>query len=425
MKSDIKKVIFLLIITILYFFCLFLELKTKMSYIFILLCLCFIVSNIRKEIVCANNLFIAYFLYTVGIGPIFLISNGIEYKYDFFQVILGSLLSFVWGSLLVFSNKSKKIKKTRIKQSIVKISKEDIIFLIYLFSISVSIYFLFSNRAYLFGSNVNSYRMKAYSGNGKITFISQIQIMLVPMMYDLYIRNKDKIKIKYKAVVMFIISSILLLFFGFRTPLMTMYIWVALLYMKDKNTKMIEIMKIIGVLIIIVSILGYIRNVKSNGVQLNTSFLDNLKTTFVVNLYNLDYIFNKFPLKVPFQKGYTYLINFIMLRPGPDLDFTLWLKEKLGLSFSGGGVTPTVMGEFYINYGKVGIYTGMFLLGKIGNKLKTFCRKRENFYIGIFYSWEFAHCVSGGIANVILKVILYTIIYKIILFFSFKEVNRS
>ena len=39
------------------------------------------------------------------------------------------------------------------------------------------------------------------------------------------------------------------------------------------------------------------------------------------------------------------------MRPGPDLDFTLWLKDKVNIQFSGGGLTPTIIGEAYINFG--------------------------------------------------------------------------
>lgn len=112
-----------------------------------------------------------------------------------------------------------------------------------------------------------------------------------------------------------------------------------------------------------------------------------------------------------YTDGYTYLINLIMLLPGPDPDFTLWLKEQIGISFAGGGVTPTVVGEFYINFGVLGMYIGMFLMGILGVYVYRYFRRHSDTFLGVFYLWQFAHCVSGGIANVMVTVLLYTIVY--------------
>ena len=137
-----------------------------------------------------------------------------------------------------------------------------------------------------------------------------------------------------------------------------------------------------------------------------------------VNDINLNYVFSTFPKKVEFQHGYTYLINILMLKPGPDLDFTLWLKEQIGITFNGGGVTPTILGEFYMNFGNLSMYIGMFFLGILGEKLDNYFNCNNKNFISSFYVWQFAHCASGGIANVMIIVILFTIVYKSITLFS-------
>lgn len=128
-----------------------------------------------------------------------------------------------------------------------------------------------------------------------------------------------------------------------------------------------------GLLCIIgVAALGAIRTTMSGGVS---STLTSLFTSLYVGDININYMYNTFPGKVDFQYGYTYLINFLMLLPGPDLDFTLWLKEQVGITFSGGGLTPTIIGEFYINFGEISIFIGLFLLGAFSVYLNRYFKR--------------------------------------------------
>lgn len=131
-----------------------------------------------------------------------------------------------------------------------------------------------------------------------------------------------------------------------------------------------------------------------------SSTLTSLFTSLYVGDININYMYNTFPGKVDFQYGYTYLINFLMLLPGPDLDFTLWLKEQVGITFSGGGLTPTIIGEFYINFGEISIFIGLFLLGAFSVYLNRYFKRHKESFLAVFYVWQFAHCVSGGIAKV-------------------------
>ena len=118
-----------------------------------------------------------------------------------------------------------------------------------------------------------------------------------------------------------------------------------------------------------------------------------------------------------FQSGYTYLLNLKMLLPGPDPDFTLWLKDTLGLRFSGGGVTPTILGEFYMNFDVTGIYLGMFLYGFLGVYVWRYFKRHSETFLGAFYVLQFAHSASGGISNVSVTVLLYTIVYWFVMMF--------
>ena len=60
------------------------------------------------------------------------------------------------------------------------------------------------------------------------------------------------------------------------------------------------------------------------------------------------------------------------------------------------------------------MYLGMFLLGIASVKINNYFEKNNCNFLSSFYIWQFAHCISGGIANVMIIVILFTILYTII-----------
>ena len=46
---------------------------------------------------------------------------------------------------------------------------------------------------------------------------------------------------------------------------------------------------------------------------------------------------------------------------------------------------------------------------------------RKESFLAVFYVWQFAHCVSGGIANVSVTVLLYTIVYKCLIMLPYRS----
>ena len=49
--------------------------------------------------------------------------------------------------------------------------------------------------------------------------------------------------------------------------------------------------------------------------------------------------------------GLTYVWNFHPLLPGSQPDMTTWIKDHLGVRFEGSGITPTLAGDAYFNFG--------------------------------------------------------------------------
>ena len=288
---------------------------------------------------------------------------------------------------------------------------------------SAALYYFVRNRAYLVG-NVEEGRVSAMSGNGAILYTAQVSILLVCMLFDIYIetrKNGKPIISKYKMIFVTAVSAITLIVSGFRAPVATLFICMIVMYAGKKKMPMWRIF-LYGLLCIIgVAFLGAIRTSMSGGIS---STLSSLFTSLYVGDINIKYMYDTFPGKVNFQYGYTYLMNFLMLLPGPDLDFTLWLKEQVGITFSGGGLTSTILGEFYINFGETAIFIGMFLMGTFSVYLNKYFRQHKESFLAVFYVWQFAHCVSGGIANVSVTVLLYTIIYKCLIMLPYGSMRR-
>lgn len=431
-KSEKISIVLLIICILLYALFSISELFNAATYTVVLVLLgAFLLFYNRFNVLCPSIMFYIFYCYSVAIGPIVLYCNNTIYNFNYFLVVLGGLLAFCIGTIAVdyvlkLSNKNKKNKEKDVlntsdekRPSIIKkvfktkIRINKVFFLRMLFALSflASLYFLIKNIE-LLKTNINSNRINAIQGNGAILYLSQLPVFIVPMLLNIYLSTKSTIT-RIELIVLTIVSTFTLLLSGFKSPVITLYLLIIMVLYKNKkiNVKSIIILGI--VLILVTEGLTILRGRLSEETN-NYMFFNKITKDTTVSSMNLNRIFESFPNTVPFQNGYTYLINLKMLLPGPDLDFTLWLKEKLDLSFNGGGITPTILGEFYINFGFYAIYIGMFVYGIIGGAIKRYFKDKKEYFIELFLIWQFAHAASGGIANVMIIVILYLILYKFV-----------
>lgn len=384
-----------------------------------------IILGQKRKLLNANNLFLAYYAYIMAIGPIVLLYNGVHLQYNYFVVVLGGLLAFAWGNF--FGNTGRKIKKKKSIRITLRINIGKIYALRVLWGISVltGLLYAYKNRSYLFSGDVQNGRVDAMAGNGMLIYLAQISIVIIPMLYELYYDSRHTEGLYTKKVSSFIevwgmtiISFFVLILQGYRSNALTLGICLAFMIINKKKVGNVQLIILGGLGIAIVEILGMARNQMSSSTSfLTSSMWLSLLATVVVHCHNLNYVFLTFPSKTRFQYGYTYLIDFIMLKPGPDLDFTLWLKEQVGIAFAGGGRTPSILGEHYINFGFPFIFIGMFLMGIVGNTISDNYEKKGNF-ISVYLVWQFAHTASGGISNVILPIFINLIVYSFVNLFS-------
>lgn len=380
--------------------------------IFIYICTVYLFVKARFYFINPAVLFCGVYLITVCIGPIILLPSGYEYNFNVLPVLVGAYIAFLCGNSLA----PEIHRGRRLKFSIgIRMKRETILICLIAISALVWLIYIAGNLNSIFSGNFESDRITSQSGNGASLYLIKMWILTVPMLYEEQKRN-GTVKKWFYAIVVAVLAMLLVL--GGRSPVIIIVLELAIckIIIDKIDTSRIFRYAVLGVLGL--GVLGVWRAAASNG---STTLLASLSSVLLNSNYNLSYIFGRFPSIVNFQYGYTYAINFLMLLPGPDLDFTLWLKEQLGMSFSGGGVTPTIVGEFYINWGYVGIYVGMFVLGAVAKFLHQYLSSSSCKAYPIFLCICFSLAVLGGIANYSIQVLLYTIVYSVVRLLSAEE----
>lgn len=361
------------------------------------------------------SFFYILYIFFVGLGPVGYYYYEGAYCKDLCLLILGGLLLFILGyffSYIYGSRCSKAPKSLSLSIDNSETIKLMSTFLL-LLSLVCKIYYIFSNKELLF-SSLNDGRIEAVSGNGLITFFSNFWIISILIFVELRIKGK---KINRFVWILSGFALILQLAGGFRTGAISFILIIILMVNKKKNISIIKVI-FLGLCILLFLVLFSI--FRSSTVSNNITEL--LINTFVKEAYvsciNIKYVWDTFPERHTFLYGYGYLINFIMLKPGPDLDFTLTLKEIIGLEFSGGGVTPTILGEFYLNFGLIGICLGMFFFGFIFNKISRMFKTTDMYYFPAFLLVNCILAIRAGLANEEISVLLNTVMYIFICYIA-------
>lgn len=357
-----------------------------------------------KKILTIKNVFLFVFAFMIGLSPIFYYINKGEIPGEHFTIIIISYLALSIGMNINIKWKNKKSDA----ESKYRIKLDDVCIVIGSISLISNIYYIIINRNYLFVGNLEAGRTAALSSNGILIVLMNLIIPMIELLFDIYLKKGSKKSLAFVCIFT-IVSVICYLIQGTRTPILKIIILMILIYNFRRNIKnsTVVLIAILGILLLIG--MQIIRGQRSNE---TIGFSKSLLNTLQNGSVNLQYLQNAFPEREPYQNGYTYLINLIMLLPGEDIDFTLWLKDKLNLDFVGGGVTPTIIGESYINFGNIGAYIILFLVGILINYLdnKYSSNKSEIFWICYFVT-IFIDAFRGGIANIEVNLIIYFILY--------------
>ncbi|MBE7532512.1 MAG: oligosaccharide repeat unit polymerase [Chloroflexi bacterium] len=231
------------------------------------------------------------------------------------------------------------------------------------------IYYALVGTIPFLAENAESLRVGAVGGLGYLliagfAFLNVSTTFLVGM-------NAKRRKAHFLLVAggLLITTSLLLVGVGYRMPAVRVMLsgFIVYHFIRYAHIPKRSLGILILTLIILLGVAGFYRlygQFLQTPADIEFTLRRTIWSIFVRYLYVLDLVVRFFPEDHAYLYGSSYLISAQVLLPGTQQHFGYWLVEKMGLILSSPGpVDPTIVGEFYANFGWVGIVLGMSLLG--------------------------------------------------------------
>ncbi len=196
-----------------------------------------------------------------------------------------------------------------------------------------------------------------------------------------------------------------------RAPILWYIISLIIIYHYIK--KRISLRKGIFVAILLFILAIAIISVRAPG----TTFIERILIEIRVHVLNLSLYLNNLDTvgNLNFQ---SFILNLSMLLPGHQPDFGLWLKEKLGLNFLGGGISVTLIGEGMMNARILGVVIEFFIIGYILNimygRFRRFYSLRNLFIYFILIS-RAASAINYGLSKELIGTLYGLVLVMIII----------
>ncbi|MBR4447818.1 oligosaccharide repeat unit polymerase family protein [Methanobrevibacter sp.] len=207
---------------------------------------------------------------------------------------------------------------------------------------------------------------------------------------------------RFRFLFLLVIDCAFLLLLGYRTPLLAAFLIIIIIGFYGNIVSLWEV--IVGALIGIGAIIGigYFRSLGEMTITSSTSPLYTLQSRadFTLHVLNLlDFIGGNF--------GLTHGHMLASSIPGSDLGPRMMVGKLIAWRTEV-TVTPTLIGQMVVDFGKVGVFVGMLILGfTLGIGFKIMRITKDYFYIGI-YSLILTYSILGietGILDI--QVLLY------------------
>ncbi|WP_407392655.1 oligosaccharide repeat unit polymerase family protein [Methanobrevibacter sp.] len=210
---------------------------------------------------------------------------------------------------------------------------------------------------------------------------------------------------RFRFLFLLIIDCAFLLLLGYRTPLLAAFLIIIIMGFYGNIVSLWEV--VIGALIGIGAIIGigYFRSLGEMTITSSTSPIYTLQSRadFTLHVLNLlDFLGGNF--------GLTHGHLLASSIPGSDLGPRMMVGKLIAWR-SEVTITPTLIGQMVVDFGKVGVLIEMCLLGFIlGIGFKIMQKSKNYFYIGI-YSLILTYTILGVETGILdIQVLLYFII---------------
>ena len=221
---------------------------------------------------------------------------------------------------------------------------------------------------------------------------------------------------RFRFIFLLAMDCALLLLLGYRTPLLAAFLVIIIIGFYGNIVSLWEV--VIGALVGVGAIIGigYFRSLGELTITSSTSPIYSLQTRadFTLHVLNLlDFIGGNF--------GMTHGHMLASSIPGSDLGPRMMVGKLIAWRTEV-TITPTLIGQMVVDFGKVGVFVEMTILGFIlGIGFKLMQKTKNYFYIGI-YSLILTYTILGVETGLLdIQVIVYFAIAILIYLINIKR----
>ena len=221
---------------------------------------------------------------------------------------------------------------------------------------------------------------------------------------------------RFRFIFLLTIDCALLLLLGYRTPLLAAFLVIIIIGFYGNIVSLWEV--VIGALVGVGAIvgIGYFRSLGELTITSSTSPIYSLQTRadFTLHVLNLlDFIGGNF--------GLTHGHMLASSIPGSDLGPRMMVGKLIAWRTEV-TITPTLIGQMVVDFGKVGVFVEMTILGFIlGIGFKLMQKTKNYFYIGI-YSLILTYAILGVETGLLdIQVLVYFAIAILIYLINIKR----
>lgn len=240
--------------------------------------------------------------------------------------------------------------------------------------------------------------------------VPAVTLISVKWIKDMNLGNISHDKVKFRIIIMTLISMSIFLLLGYRTPIVAIILMTIIIGYYSNIFKLWEILLGFFLIVGIIAGIGYMRVV-------NEYYLSNLGVFSTVQ-QRADFTLNVLD-NLSFASGMTGFLHgdlVLSLIPGSELGPRMLIASIINWR-SGVTITPSLFGPMLVEFGTIGAGIGMFLLGLIlstGHKIIE--KTKEPLYIGL-YGLIFSYILLGVETGILDQTVIIYITLTAILYF--------
>lgn len=276
----------------------------------------------------------------------------------------------------------------------------------------------------ILASDVDTARLNFFSGKGYLnSFFMVLPIVAVAFLFDSYSSGSRR-RVQYVHLFAILVTALNFLT-GFRTAPLKAALLYLLSYLLVTKTR-VSLYKLLAMFALLLLFLVLVGAFRRGSIDIEYLVMET-GITVVARPAMLEIILNRFDL-ANLLHGSGYFADFIKLLPGSQVGQNVELKYQMFPYADNmpalAGVTPSIIGEAYMNFGRVGTLFIPFVVGfSLGRLYKLCIGNPNNFFVVILYVSLLLESVVALVAGIgtLLPTYLVTLFWIIIVSTLYKK----